>query len=368
MGRQNYDFHLHGLVGIRLVEAAPHDVQTVARTLGPFEASLAGDPDLVIRFVDRIPAASPVRYVIMGRSGYTDDAFLVLQHRRGVTFNTRIPFDRLGQPCEILCESGGPDVPLLQSMIDLAALARQAVPLHASAFMMGDTGVLMAGFPSGGKTSGLLAFTARGARYISDDWVWLHNGQMVGIPARITIRDWQLDHLPEYRRLVNSSDRLRLQAFRAIQASANALPRRVRTARGIDTWVEKLNGHRHVEMSPRRLFGESLGTLSGQLDRVFLILSHASPDIVVAPLSPEDCLRRLVLIQQREWAADFMPYYHGYQFAFPGRANPFIGQVESVQQALLRQALAEKPAFVVYHPHPVALDALFEAIVPFVTA
>ena len=45
------DFDLHGLVAIRLVGATPRDAAAVARQLGPVQAVVDREPDLVIRFV-----------------------------------------------------------------------------------------------------------------------------------------------------------------------------------------------------------------------------------------------------------------------------------------------------------------------------
>jgi hypothetical protein len=54
-----------------------------------------------------------------------------------------------------------------------------------------------------------------------------------------------------------------------------------------------------------------------------------------------------------------------YRFAFPAAANPFIEQLEEIQRKALAQAFAGKPAFVVHHPYPCSLDALFEAMSPY---
>ena len=46
------DYNLHGLAGIRLLDATSKDVDTVTRQLGPIQAPFTSEPDITIRFVD----------------------------------------------------------------------------------------------------------------------------------------------------------------------------------------------------------------------------------------------------------------------------------------------------------------------------
>ena len=70
------DFDLHGLVGVRVIDGTPSDVAVVRRQLGHPETRLAREPDLTIRFVDRL-APTPLTLVGVGESGY--DAGSVLR-------------------------------------------------------------------------------------------------------------------------------------------------------------------------------------------------------------------------------------------------------------------------------------------------
>ena len=54
------DFNLHGLAGVRLLDASPGDVAAVSRQLGLVAAPFTGEPDLAVRFVDKLPLASPL--------------------------------------------------------------------------------------------------------------------------------------------------------------------------------------------------------------------------------------------------------------------------------------------------------------------
>src|SRR5918997_82180 len=68
--------------------------------------------------------------------------------------------------------------------VNLTALAKGALPLHAAAFTYRGTGVVVTGWAKGGKTETLLGFMAAGAEYVGDEWVYLDaNGRHVhGIP------------------------------------------------------------------------------------------------------------------------------------------------------------------------------------------
>jgi len=194
------DFDLHGLALVRLAGAAPRDVAAVARQLGPIEAeaTAAREPDVVVRFVDRLETRGPVRLLGVDDAGFTDDAYLVLRGKHKAAVRVQIPLDRLGDRCEVVCERGLAAVPLLLAIVNLRLLATGILPLHATAFVHDGVGMLATGWAKGGKTELLLAFAAHGARYVGDEWVYLDGGgRMFGVPEPIRLWDWHLDDLPD---------------------------------------------------------------------------------------------------------------------------------------------------------------------------
>ena len=48
------DFDVHGLVGIRLLDAERRDIASVGRQLGIAPTPLEREPDILVRFVDRL--------------------------------------------------------------------------------------------------------------------------------------------------------------------------------------------------------------------------------------------------------------------------------------------------------------------------
>jgi hypothetical protein len=359
VGRTDYD--LHGLVGIRLLNASLSDAAAVARQLGPLPESLSREPDIVIRFVDRLPVSSRVRYLGLDEAGFTDDAFLVLRSRHKAPARVQIPFERIGNKCEIVCESGLPAVPLLIPIINLTVLAKGAIPLHASAFTYNGTGVLITGWSKGGKTETLLAFMAHGARYIGDEWVYISadGRRMYGIPEPIRLWNWHLEYVPQYRRLVRLRDRLRLRALQLASLLSRAVPR----APVVRRVTSILKRQSFVDLHPEELFGGRLGTLAGDLEKVFFAVSHDAPDVSVQPVDPQEVARRMVFSLQHE-RLDLMSYYLKFRFAFPEASNDLIDRAERLQREGLARVLAGKDTFSVHHPYPVSLDALFQAVSP----
>lgn len=362
---ESTEFDLHGIVGVRVLDARPADAAVVARQLGPLPRRLERDPDIVIRFVDRIETGSRLRFLGAREIGWTDDALYVLKSRKESAM-VRIPMDRIGGPCELVCERGLPAVPFLIAILNLTALVNGALPLHAGAFELDGRGVLVTGWSKGGKTELLMAAAGAGARYVGDEWVYLTaDGQMHGIPEPVRLWDWHLAQLPEVRRTLGASDRLKLAAIPALGRAERAMPgvvRRSAPGRLLHRAMPVLEGQLHVDLPPDRLFGE-LGSLSERLDHVLFVVAAAGPDITVGPIAPEEVARRMVfsLLHER---LDLAALYQQARFAFPGLVNRHLEAAEAIQRERLLKILADRPAHVVTHPYPVDLEALLDAVRP----
>lgn len=362
------DFDLHGIVGIRLCGASKGDIKAVRGQLGPIQARLDREPDIVIRFVDRLQTCGPIRYLGVDDAGFTDDAFLVLRSKHKTRAMVQIPFASIGESCEIVCERGLPAVPLLIPILNLTALAKGSLPLHAAAFNYDGAGVLVTGWAKGGKTETLLAFMANGAEYIGDEWIYLDTDgqQMYGIPEPIRVWDWHLQEMPQYRSLVGRGDRARLWALGSLVRGmewglSRRLGRGTSPVRQLSRIHDLVKRQLHVQLSPRHLFPDDTRSLSGTTDKVFFVASHELDEITIQKLDAEEVARRMVFSLQEE-RMDFMSYYMKFRFAFPDARNVLIEQVEEVQRSMLLRALAGKETHAVYHPYPVSIPALFDVM------
>jgi hypothetical protein len=362
------DFDLHGLVGIRVHNASASDIAAVRRQLGPLERPLQREPDILIRFVDELPPPKSLRYLGVNEAGFTEDSFWILRSKHKSQARVRIPVEQIGSKCEILCETGLAAVPLLIAIINLTALSNGAVPLHASAFVYNGVGALSTGWSKGGKTETLLSFMVHGARYIADEWVYLHgDGRMSGIPEPIRVWDWHLSDLPQYRPRAPRSGIARLKAIQGVQRTLSCVPGgKWPLGRIKDRLTPFLKRQTFVDVPAEKLFGRENMQLIGSLDKIFFVVSQASPDISVEPIEAANVARRMVHSLQYEQAV-FLGYYRMFRFAFPDKANELIDHSEELQGNLLHRALAKKEAHVVYHPYPVSLPALFEALAPLCT-
>lgn len=369
---ETFDFDLHGIVGIRLLNATPNDIEAVKRQLGPIQAPLSRPPDILIRFVDQITVSSPVRYLGLNDAGFTDDAFFVFRGKHQARVRAQIPFDQIGnRPCEIVCESGAPAVPLLIPILNLTAISNGALPLHASAFNYNGKGILTTGWSKGGKTETLLAFAANGAEYIGDEWVYLSgDGQrMYGIPEPIRVWYWHLQQMPAIKAMVSRSDFARLETLNMFSrllgmAESGAIGRRS----GILKLVRRINvllkQQMHVDLPPEKLFGKMVGAITGSPDKVFFVASRDEPRTTVEPVRPQEIVQRMVFSLQEE-RMGFMSHYLRFRFAFPNISNPLIDQAEEIQRQILMKVLADKETYAVYHPYPFSIPGLFEAIRPY---
>lgn len=354
------EYDIHGVVGIRVVDAAPADIAAVARQLGVPEARLRDEPDIVIRFADRVGPPGGVSYLGIGDVAYGADAFLVLKGKQKTVTRAQIPLDDAGGGrFEIVCEHGARAVPLLVALVNLTALAKGVLPLHASAFLYRGAGVVVTGWTKSGKTEALLAFMTRGAQYVGDEWVYLDasGDRVFGLPEPIRLWEWHLRQLPQYRALLPASDRRRLRVVGAADALAGFAGRRTRVARMRSLVQRQL----HADVDPAALFGA--GGMRGEapFDRLFFVATHDADEITIRPGDPAEVARRMVfsLLHER---LDLTEAYLKFRFAFPERRNPLLEAAEARQRELLERALVGKPTYVVQHPYPFDLGELFDAM------
>ena len=372
MKTETSEFDLHGIVGIRLTNATPSDVAAVKRQLGPIQTPLSRTPDIVIYFVDKILSTSPVRYLGLDDVGFTDDAFFVFRGKHQARVRVQIPFQQIGnQQCEIVCESGLPAVPLLIAILNLTALSKGALPLHASAFNYDGKGILTTGWSKGGKTEMLLTYAANGAEYIGDEWVYLSSdGQhMYGIPEPIRVWNWHFKELSYYKAKVSSSDLARLRVLNTVIKTLDLFEKsKVTRGSGLFKFSRRVNAllrkQIHVDLPPEKLFGKIVGTTNGNPDKVFFVATHDEPEIIVQPIDSHEIVQRMVFSLQEE-RSEFLSYYQKFRFAFPQVSNPFIDQIEETQRRILTNVLAGKEAYAVYHPYPFSLPKLFEVTRPY---
>jgi hypothetical protein len=363
---ERVDFDLHGIVGIRLLEAAAEDLIAVKTALGRYESALDREPDVTVRFQDL--STPGLQLLGLHAAGYTSDAFYLLDGSDQVS--ARIPFDRIGERCELVYRRGQGSVPLLQEIIRLTCLKKGYVPLHGAAFCYNDKGILVAGWSKGGKTEALLAFANHGARYVADEWVLLSgDGEcMLGLPVRVALWDWQLEQvMPDLRPELSTETRLIFGGIHSLEAVHRRLARSrlksSRTVRALGRLVPMVQQGLSVRMSPQSLFKDRFLNEGAPIDKLFLVMSHSQPGIVVKPCDPADIAQRMVHSNEYE-EAHLQQRYRAFKFAFPTRVNPTLEGAAEMRSSLLLRALEGKEAYRVLHPYPVSFEELFRHMRP----
>lgn len=363
------DYQLGDAVRIRLHQATEAERAIVRRQTGLSFAEPAGEPDLEIRFVDRLTTNGPMRYVGPADAGYDDDCFFILRGRHKTAVRVSLPVEALGARAEIVCERGLGTIPYLLGAINLAALAKGYVALHASAFVHRGRGVLVTGWAKGGKTETLLAFASRGARYVGDEWVYLaaDGSRMFGIPEPIRVWSWHLDQLPELRRRVGAPARTGLAAVAGARRVVGALPGRRTASNPLARGARRVHGllgdQMAVRIPPRTIFGREGVVEASTVDHVVLVVSSDRPEFEVTPADPGALAARMAASVSYE-GLPLWTLYLAHRFAFPERRNALLERAGALGEERLRVALAGRHALEVRHPYPFAFDAMYRALEP----
>jgi len=362
MSLARYDFDLHGVVGVRLLDATPGDLATVTRQLGLPTTELDRDPDITIRFVE-VATNRPLTFVGLGDTGFNRDGFFVFRGRGRRAGLTRFPFDTLGQSPELVCERTVPAVPHLLATINLVALTKGVLPLHASAFTIDSLGVLVTGWSKGGKTEALLAGMERGASYVGDEWVYLTpDGTMLGLPEPIRVWDWHLAQFESLKHARSRPERVRLAIWRALSAAAGMAESSSVPGNGLAGKLHPVASRQaYLQVPPVELFAPDRVTLRGRLDAAVLMFSHTSSDITIESAGPTELPDRMAASLAEE-RATFLAHYRQFRFAFPDLSSPVLESAEVRESHLLAALFGWRPCVKVSHPHPCDIRALGDAV------
>jgi hypothetical protein len=367
------DYDLHGMVGVRVLDATGADARVVDRQLGGMRGSLHREPDLVVRFVDELTSDVPPILLGLEDAAFTADRLrLAAPTPRGLR-RTAVSFGGADRPSILECERGIRSVPSLIPLVNLHAGAHGFLALHASAFVYRGVGTLVTGWAKGGKTETLLGFMARGAQYLGDEWVYLdpRGGEMYGVPVPIRLWQWHMAQLPEYRRRVPGRDRARIAAFAAARrATRGALPMLNRIGIGANAAVRAhgvLARLLSTKRAPRQLFGAGACVTHGRVDKLLLVMSHESSEITVVPTSGANIAERMLASLQYE-RIGLLETYIKHRFAFPNARSNLVENAEATEKALLGAALATHDAYEVRHPYPFEIGRLVDLIEPILSA
>jgi len=362
------DYNVHGLVGIRLINPSENDASAVAKQLGPLQAPIVNEPDIIVKFVKDLPIPY-LRYLGMDNVGFSDDEFFILKSSKKRA-KVRIKFNEIGQKCEIVCESGLRSVPLLLAVLNLTLLSKHIVGIHGSAFVYNGIGILVAGWAKGGKTEALLSFAEHGAKYVGDEWIFLSKDgrHMYGVPENIRLWEW---HFNYFTHLKNHFSREKRFLFKTInwidtfqKSFGNGKMKNIIPIKFLREAMPAFKRQLNVQLPPAIIFDNISDSYSARVDKVFLSVSHETDAYSVQKTDPLEIARRMVSSVQYE-LMPFLEKYLAYKFAFPEKKNSFLEKMPDLQLELLSKALKGKEAYTVFHPYPVSFPKLFEIMKPY---
>lgn len=361
------DFDIHNVVRIRLIGASPGDLRAACALLGSPSRLPPTDPDITVRFAEHLPARG-IRFLGTGQ-GFTDDGFFLLQEGTRQA-KARIPFDRIGAPCEVVCKSGIGSVPLLMPIVGLTALKKECIPIHASAMVHDGAGILLAGWAHCGKTAALLGFASKGAAYVGEEWVLLsgEGRRMFGLVRPLDLRHRHVASLPDLRGSVSSMNRYASQGISVLhRLQKMILGQSIPSSfvfRGLQRMSAIVEDRLRPEVALSAIFGDRICSKGAAVHKIFLFISHEERAVDVEAAAPFEMACRLCALVQHE-LTPLLPHYAAYRYAFPRRRNEFLEGAAEHSLAHLVRALYGKETYIVRLPYPHAFPELFEAIRPY---
>ncbi|HKW62494.1 MAG TPA: hypothetical protein VJN89_08125 [Candidatus Acidoferrum sp.] len=363
----NIDFDIHGLIGIRLIDPSSGDFEGVSKLLGPPSKPSLTTPEITVRFVEDLSVPG-LKFLGSDDYGFKDQRFYLLQRGTG-NVQAWIPFDHIGEGCEIVCRRGTGSVPLLMAIIGLTALKRGHVPLHASALVYNGVGILMAGWAHCGKTAALLGFASKGAEFVGEEFVLLNGSgeRMHGLVRPLELTQWHFASLAHVRRAVSLRNRCAFRGMGVLHALQKAiLGERTQSSlvsRSLHRVSVAFEDRLRPLIAPSAFFGDRVRSSGASVDKIFLFVSHEDEKIEVRQFTPCEMASYLAVLVQYQLTPLLLPYV-AYRFAFPGQRNEFLERVGECSLASLTHALRGKENYMVRLPYPHSFPKLFRAIQP----
>ena len=353
------EFKLLDTVSIRLIDASEADVKIITRKFELIPQVISGKPDIVITFVKKMNL-SGLTYIGLNTAAYSEKGFYILSNGKE-DVKVKVPIVDVGRSqLDIVCESGSPDIPALNHIINFTLIGKDLLPLHATAFRYNNVGAVVMGWSKGGKTESLFAFMNHDAEFVSDEVAVISadGNEVLGMRIPICIWDWQFKEIPSFKPKIKFQKKLIMKAIYAIKAF-----NKIFNIELINKSLPVLDSQLNIKALPTKIFKQDRIISRMDLDVIILAMSHDSNEIIVEPIAAEEVIERMINSQEYELEY-FFRYYKMFKYAFPYHLNEFLENIKSVQYALMKKLLEGKKAYVVKHPHPVSFEKLFEKMEP----
>ncbi len=277
-----------------------------------------------------------------------------------------IPFADLGRECEITCHCSVSDVPLLEEIVNLAWLLKGYLPLHASGFAFGHTGIACAGFAQGGKTGVLLSAMDMGADFLSDDCLLLGDSSNVfGSATPLTIKSRYLDQLPSLCSQISSkllkrlSHRVRQRTWcrwAGTKLSSKILPAKLK--RKLTRLIPE---DASLEIPPNELFGSDRCRSHGELKIVLLTTCHDSDATLAHTLNSEQLVHKLKSVVAEQLAV-LQNHYEKIKFALTDFRSDGLEEAPAKTQQLSTLHGQQVDGYELFHPHQGSIEGYKQSL------
>jgi hypothetical protein len=353
------DFDLQGIVGLRLINPGENDLKIITKKFEIVPVNLTYEPDIIVSYVNKLEMNN-LTYIGLNTAGYNTDGFFILSNGKE-DVKLKIPFEDIGlRQLKIVCESGTPDVPILNHIINLIFLSKNILPIHSTSFEYNGLGALVMGWAKGGKTESLFSFIKHGAKFVSDEvsLISANGAEILGFKIPLCIWEWQFKEIPDYIPKIKLRTRMMFKLIHLIDVVNKRLHLGF-----VNKVLPLLNTQLNIKALPSKIFNSDTILTKTNLDVIIMAMSHDSDEIIVESAQPQEIINRMINSQEfeREY---FQKYYHIFKFAFPNLRNKFLEEIKNLQYSLLKKSLSGKNAFIVKHPYPVSFDKLFDKMNP----
>jgi len=351
------DIDLHG-VTLRFLDAHPGDIRLVQRQL-PGVAPHAGvvDPDVVVAFVDTVEMHGEVRRI--GDDLVDDKGVVLVRPGHGRTARARLTLG-VGGEGVVVCERHVREVPLLVTLVRLAALGKGLLALHAVAFTHRGIGVAATGWSGSGKTAVLLAMNAVGAQPVAAEWVLVSQdgSRLLGVPQAVRLKPSHVDRCADLARLTRAVGGTRgrlLAALRPMMARV-APPVKARFDRAL-----------HVDVPLHRFETGARGAeVTGRLPTapfdVLVLLEDAEVGEPTVERVEAGFATERIAVGLEHDLAEFYAARRVLHYASARSCEDSVGVADDAHRRLLARHLASRPVFLLRHRQPTSFAALQAAV------
>lgn len=203
------DISFNGFVGIRFEgDIPPSAKEYVRKELGHMQVKDLDEPDIIVRFIDRMPIRVPP-----DSEHYFGDGLYILQTHLGTVEVPYYALENFPQsPILIRAERSVSPYFLFTRVVEqfadfIMTTYRGVTFVHASSVSVNGKGAVFAALPHTGKTDLLLGFLLNGwGRFLGDDFTIIsQDGTIYPYPRQLNILHYNVHRYPELLRHMYSN-------------------------------------------------------------------------------------------------------------------------------------------------------------------